>query len=111
MCIRDRPGSVRTTMQVALFRSAIGPDSVGSAWCRIDAGSERGKDRIKMLDDGFFATDHQAITTFHPRNATAGAHIHMMHPMLLQFSRAPNIVTVIGVAAIDDDVTRFEQRY
>lgn len=71
-------------------------------------GGKRGENRIKVLNDVFLTPHHQAIATREARDAAAGANIHIMHPVLLQFSGTPHIVTVIGVAAINDDIARFE---
>ena len=74
------------------------------------ARRERGENRIEMLDDLVLAANHHAITSLQTPHPSAGAHIHIVDLARSEFLRAPDIVDVIGIAAVDQDVSRFEVR-
>jgi len=67
---------------------------------------ERGKDRIESLHHGVLAADHQAISALAAPDATAGSNIHVVNALLGKVFRAPDIIHVIGIAAVDDNVAR-----
>src|SRR5439155_24127989 len=67
---------------------------------------ERGKDRIESLHHGVLAADHQAISALAAPDATARSNIHVVNALLGKVFRAPDIVHVIGMAAVDDNVAR-----
>jgi len=71
---------------------------------------ERGKDRIESLHHGVLAADHQAISALAAPDAAAGSNIHVMDALAGKVLRAPDIVHVIGIAAVDDDVPGREVR-
>jgi hypothetical protein len=64
----------------------------------------------KLLHHFGFAADHQAIADIAAGDATAGAHVEVMDAGLAKFGGAPDVVAVVGVAAVDEDVARAQQR-
>ncbi len=101
-------GPVGPAVQVALFGSAA--DLLASRGGRYiaPAGSKRRKDRVEMLDDRLFAADHHAVTPLQPPDPAAGPDIDVMDPSRRQLLGAPDIVDVIGIAAVDQDVVGLE---
>jgi hypothetical protein len=55
------------------------------------------------------AADHQAISAFQAPHAAACAGVDIKDAFFLQRLGAPDIVLIKGVAAVDDDVSGFEQ--
>src|SRR5262249_56717279 len=70
-------------------------------------GSERFEEGIEMIDDLTFPADHLTVTTFESPHASARADIDVIEAPAFQLFCSPNVVYVVGVAAIDDDVARF----
>src|SRR5579863_5797801 len=95
--------AVGAAVQVALFGSAANFLASGRALHGPDAGSQRLENRVKMLDDLFLAADHLAVTAVETPDAAAGAAIDIVDVVLREFFRAPDIVLVVRVAAVDDD--------
>ena len=73
-----------------------------------DAGSQCGEDRIEVFHHAIFAADHHAVAALQPPDAAAGADVDIVDFLRRQFFGAPDVVDVVGVAAVDDDVVRFE---
>ena len=63
-----------------------------------------------MFDYPILATNHQAVTSLQSPDATARSYVHVMDSLRRELLGAPNIVDVIGIAAIDQDVVRLETR-
>ncbi len=71
---------------------------------------QRLEDRPQVFDDIGVATDHHAVAFLQAPHATTGAAIHVVHLLLGQTLRAAHCVLVIGIAAVDHDVTRLQVR-
>ena len=56
------------------------------------------------------AADHQAEPALEPEHATARAHVDEVHALGLENLRPGDVVAVVAVAAVDDNVTRRQQR-
>ena len=102
--------AVRAAMQVALFRRAIDFFASGSAWNIAHTRRKRGEDRIKVLYNIFFSADHHAVTALQSPNSATGAHIHVVDLFLPKFPGALYVVNVVGISAINQNVTGFEMR-
>src|SRR4029450_3952302 len=74
------------------------------------AGSERSEDRRQARERLTRAADHQTVTAFGAPDAAARAGVHVVETTGSELSRAPNIVLVVAVAAVDDRVARIEGR-
>ena len=61
-----------------------------------------------MRYNALLAADNHEVPAIHAPNAAAGPHIHIVDLFRSQLFRAPNIVNVIGVAAIDYNVARLQ---
>ena len=108
--LHEMPGAIRTAKQIALFGGAAGFFSSRRARDVPAAGCQRGKNGIQALDHCRLASNHHAVTALQSPNATAGSDIDVVNSLCCEFLRAPNIVHVIGVAAVNECIARFEQR-
>src|SRR5262245_53721185 len=68
------------------------------------AWSQPGKDWIEMLDHLLLAADHHAVPALQSPDAAARAHVYVVDPLRREFLGAPDIVNVIGIAAVDQYV-------
>src|SRR5713101_4135904 len=97
-------------MQVSFFRGTRCFLSSGSAGDIAEPRSESFKDRIKTLNDFSFAADHLAVSALQAPDAAAGAYVHVMNAFDGKFVSAPDVVNVVGVAAINDDIVFLQAR-
>src|SRR4051794_28291227 len=101
----EMAGAVGPAMQIAELGSAGWQlFAAGGRRYLAFAGSERRKDRIEALDDRLLAADHHAIAPLEPPYSAAGPDIDIVDAPRRQLLGAPDIVDVIGIAAIDQDV-------
>ena len=63
-----------------------------------------------MLDDRRFAADHHAVAALETPDAAAGADVHVVDALRGELLRAPDVVDVVRIAAVDQDVVLLEQR-
>ena len=102
-------GAVCAAVQIAVLRrSALGravrrARDIPAPW------RERGKDRVEMLHDACLAADHHAVAAFQPPHPAAGPDIDIVDPSRHQLLGAPDVVDVIGIAAVDQDVVGLER--
>ena len=75
-----------------------------------DAGRKGGEDRVELLDHRRFAADHQAVAAIQPPDAAAGADVDIVQAVRLQLGRAPQIIVIVGIATIDHNIARRQQR-
>ena len=102
--------SGRATMQIAIFGSATATLPTGCAWRIAAPRGQRAKDRVESLDNSFGTTNHHAVTTFQTPHATAGAHIHVIDSLFRHPLEAMNVVDVVGIPAINNDITLSQMR-
>ncbi len=75
------------------------------------AGRERLEDRVQVLGRPCcLAADHQAEAALEAKDAAARAAVDIVDADRLELLRPDDVVTVIRVAAIDDDVAFGQQR-
>ena len=103
------PRAGRPGMQVALLSVRLTLPAGRRALNRADAGGERLEDRVEPVDRPFVAPNHQAVTPLQAPHAAAGSHVDVVHTLGCQRLGAAHIVFEVGVAAVDDAVTRLEQ--
>ena len=60
-----------------------------------------GLDGIEVLDHLRLAANHHAVPALQSPDATTRAHVHIVDALRRKFPGAPEIVNVIGIAAID----------
>src|ERR1700746_33786 len=97
-----------SAMQVAGFGGA-GRDLFSTRRTR-DISGARGKgskDRIEALNRRFRPSDHHAVAALTDPDAAAGANVNVMNSPGGYFLGAPYVVDVIGIAAIDQNVSCF----
>ncbi len=102
--LHEMAAAHRSAMQVAILGRAADFFAARRAIDISAPGRQRLEDRIQMFHDVGFAADHQAVPALQAPYAAAGSDIGVVNAFGLQLLGAPNIVDVIGVAAIDDDV-------
>src|SRR5271157_1599928 len=58
-----------------------------------------------MLHDSFLTANHQAVAALETPNAAARSNIYVVNAFRFKFRSAPDIIMVVGIAAVDDNVT------
>ena len=97
-------GAVWPAMQVTLLGGASGLFTPGRARYVACAWSQGCKDWIELLDNLLLAADHHAVTSLQSPDAAARSHVHVVDSLRREFLGAPDIVNVIGIAAVDQNV-------
>ena len=107
----EMAGAVWPAMQIALLGRA-GAQFLASRRGRdvAPAGGQGRKNRIETLNHRLFAADHHAVAALQPPHPAAGPDIDIVDPPRHQLLGAPDIVDVVGIAAVDQDVVRLEGR-
>ena len=102
------PGPRWPAVQVALLGGAA--DLLASRRARdvADAGRQRLEDRIEVLDRLIGAADHHAVAAFQAPDTAAGPHVHVVDPLRSELLGAADVVHVVGIAAVDEDVSCLE---
>jgi hypothetical protein len=108
--LHEVPGPVRPAVQVALLGGAADPLAPRRAWDVADARPQRLEDWVEPPHRGLRAADHHAVAALQAPDAAACAHIDVVNPLRREFAGAADVVHLIGVAAVDEDVPRAEQR-
>ncbi len=101
----EMAGAVRTAVQIALLGGAVQLLASRSARRVARARRQRREDRIEMLDHVLFAADHHAVAALQAPDAAARPHIHVVDSLCRKFLGAPDVIHVIGIAAVDEDVS------
>src|SRR5579885_667828 len=108
--LHEVAGAMRATAQVAVLGRAGYPVSTGSGGRALFTGGQSGKYRVEILHRLLFPADHQAVAAFKSPDAAAGADIEIVNALRLQLGRAADIIDIVGIAAIDDDISLIDQR-
>src|SRR5262245_43487309 len=102
-------GAIGAAMQVTLFGGAVGLLAArGARYLVAYAGSQPGEDWIEMLDHCILTTNHHAVTTLQAPDPTTCAHIDVMNSFGRKLLGAPDVIYVIGIAAVDENVIALE---
>src|SRR6266542_1738008 len=97
-------GAVWAAMQITLLGGTASlftprrPRDIAHAW------SQGRKDWIELLDNLLLAANHHAVTSLQSPDATTRSHVHVVDSRRREFLGAPDIVYVIGIAAVDQNV-------
>ena len=97
-------------MEVALLGRCGRAFAPGGARGGVDAGRECREDRIEVANDVWLAADHEAEPTVEAEHAAAGADVHVVDVPLREPLGPGDVVSVVGVAAVDDDVAGRKDR-
>ena len=73
------------------------------------ARGDAAEDRVQVLHRPVLAADHQAEASLQAEDPAGGADVHVVQLLRLELLRPVDVVPVVGVAAVDHDVTRLEQ--
>ena len=95
-------------MQVTLFGGAVKLLASRRARYITRARRQRREDWIEVLDHVLFATNHHTVTAFQAPHTTARPHVHVVDALRGEFLCAPDVIHVIGIAAVDEDVVRLK---
>src|SRR5205809_4468765 len=101
-------GAIRTAMEVALFSTPAQFLASRRAGDVADARRQRRENRIQALNDLRLAANHHAVAAFQSPDTAARSDIDVVNSF--EFFRAPDVVHVIGVAAVDDRIAGYEKR-
>ena len=74
----------------------------------VDPRRQRREDRLQPGERLLVAADHQAEPALQPEDPTARPDVEVVDPARLELARAPDVVGVVGVAAVDDRVAGLE---
>ena len=102
------PAPLGPQCKIALLGGAVDLFAPGRARNVAHARRQRLEDRIETLDRLVRAADHHAVAALQTPHAAAGAHIHVVDSLRREFLGAADIVDIVGVAAVDEDVSRLE---
>ena len=98
----------RSAVQVALLLRGLRAGSAGRAGDVARSRRDRlqyGLDRPERL---LRSADHEAVAAVEAEDAAARADVDVVDALVLQRGRAPDVVAVVRVAAVDDDVAGLE---
>ena len=100
--------AVGAAVQPALLAGAKGSVIVEGALGSFNAGGDGVEERLKRCHDVLFATDHQGEATFKAVHTAARSDVDVVDALLFKFRCLVDVVLPHRVAAVDDDVARFE---
>src|SRR6266480_1869052 len=106
--LHEMAGTVWSAVKIPLLSSSSSIFSSGGASCCIKARSQRREDRIEMLDDVLFTTNHEAIATFQtPDSATCTA-VHVVDTLRFKFGGTSDIIMIVRITSINDNIAGIE---
>ena len=76
----------------------------GVRGARLNQRRQRPEDGIEVAHGARLAADHLAETALQPMDATAGPHVHVADAPTFERPGPANVVTVVRIAAVDDDI-------
>ncbi len=71
------------------------PAPLPPTWAKPFSGARCLENRFQLLDNRFFATDHQTVTFLQTPDAAAGAGVDEVNAKLFQFFGAPDGIFVM----------------
>ncbi len=102
-------GAVWPAVQVTLLGSTTGLFTPRRAWYLVThAGRQSGQDRIEVLDHRVFTTNHHAVSSLQSPDPTTRPYVHVVDSLRREFLGAPDVIHVVGIAAVDEDVVAFK---
>src|SRR6476646_2260686 len=105
------PGTVCAAVQITELGSAADLLAPGGARDVSDPGRQRLEDRVETPYGSLWSPDHHAIAPLQAPDAAAGTNIHIVDVFGRELVGAPDVVDVVGVAAVDKDVAALEVRH
>src|SRR5260221_117391 len=95
-------------MDVTFFGRAAQFFATWSSRNATPAWRQRFKDWIKMIERLFRPSVNHALAAIQTPCPAAGTNVDVMYAAFFQLQRAPHVIFVIRVAAVNNDVTRFK---
>src|SRR5205807_1953025 len=108
--LHEVAAATRSAVEIPPLGGAADALSPGRASDVTGAGSQGREDRIEVLDRRRLAADHQAVPALPSPDAAAGPDIDIADALLAELLPAADIVDVVGIAAVDDDVSGRQMR-
>ena len=103
-------GTGRSTVEVALLgRARVGPSPRGPRDVAAPRRQTR-EERSEPVPDLVRGPDHQAVAALEAPDAPARPDVDVVEAGFPELARAAHVVLVVGVAAVDHDVVRRQQR-
>ena len=106
--LHEMPGPAWAAMEVTLLRRATEFFAAGRNRGVALAGCEGAEDGIQMPHGRIRAADHHTVAALQAPHAPARAHIAIVDLPGRQLLRAPDVVDVIRVAAVNDRIARLQ---
>src|SRR6185436_18766678 len=95
-------------VQIPLLGRSSDLFPAGSASDRSRSRSQGRKYRIQPADSLGRTADHHAVTALQSPHASARADVQVMDLFGCKLLRSPNVIDVIGIAAVNQNVPGFE---
>src|SRR4051812_313819 len=105
--LHEVPGADRAAVQPAVLGGALLAFAAGRRWNAAAAGRQLLPEGRQPPDRLYVAADHQTVAAVEAPHAAAGAGVDVEDAIFRQCAGAPHVVLVVGVAAVDDDVSPF----
>src|SRR6516164_156421 len=97
----EMPGTVRPAMQVALLGGAADLFAARRARDVAPSGRECRENRVETSDHLGLAPDHHAIAALEAPHTATGPDIDIMDSLWRQLLGPPDVVDIVGIAAVD----------
>src|SRR4030095_8618935 len=101
--------AVGTAVEIPALGGAADGLPPGRAGNVAGARGQGREDRVEVLDHRRFAADHQAVAALTSPDAAAGSDVHVVDALGAELLRTPDVVDVVGIAAVDEDVSGREK--
>src|SRR5262245_62400251 len=69
------------------------------------------EDRVEVFDHRRLAADHQAVAALTSPDAATGSYVHVVDALRGELLRAPDVVDIVRIAAVDEDVAGGQKRH
>src|SRR5829696_2144895 len=111
--LHEVTGARRSTVQVTFRGSAGISGSIRCGrrrWNSITSRCQCLEDRIEMGNNILLTSDHLAVTALQSPDTATRADVNVVNACSFQLARAPDVVNVIRISAVDNNVARLNNR-
>ena len=106
--LHEVPGTVGSAVEIAVLRGRRLTGAARGADGAVDPGRDRPEHGVEMGHHLVLPADHQAETPVEAEDPAAGADVDVVDAAGPQALGPVDVVAVVRVAAVDDDVARFQ---
>src|SRR5207247_11216694 len=97
----DEAAAARTApVQVAMLGSTADSVAPGGAGNVADAGRQRRKNWIELLNRRRLSSNHHAIASLQAPHAAARPDVHIVNLLRCEFLRPANVIDVVGITSV-----------